>query len=148
MRFVLALAVASLALAGCASTEYPKTISGTPTEGSPVPGIPQATNSVGNSTAITELHIPDRGVCPSYDGQTIPLNVSWVITGPDGTNVVWTIDGVETADNVANNFGPSGALGLPFTCDGKAHTYGLVAQGATASDFQSAEKTVFPSLKQ
>jgi len=131
---------ALLLLGACAAPPVPTNISSTPTTGQSVPGIPQSTNEHGNSTAITSLSIPESAKCKSDDGSETWIDVAWKIKGTV-TGVTWTRDGTELGDS----YNAEGALALPFTCDGKSHTFGLIAQGVDwPSDYQIANVIVLP----
>ncbi|MDO8731408.1 MAG: hypothetical protein Q7L55_02390 [Actinomycetota bacterium] len=128
------------ALVACAAPPLPTAITSTPSAGQSVPGIPQSTNDRGNSTAITSLTVPASAKCVRDDGTQTWIDVAWKIKGTV-TGVTWTRDGTELGDG----YDAQGALSLPFTCDGKSHTFGLVAQGVDwPSDYQVANAIVLP----
>jgi len=132
--------VAFAGVASACAPPLPTAISSTPSAGQSIPGIPQSTNEYGNSTAITSLVIPESAKCASADGSQTWIDVAWKIKGTV-TGVTWTRDGIELGDS----YDPEGALALPFTCNGKSHTFGLVAQGVDwPSDYQVANAIVLP----
>lgn len=139
-RWATILAAAGLAVTACSALPNPTAISSTPSSGSPVPGIPQTANPPGNTTAITSLTIPDAAGCTSDDGTVTSIDVAWTATG-NVQGITWTRDGSELGDG----YDASGALSLPFVCDGLSHHYGLVVQGENwPSDYQVADKIVQP----
>lgn len=112
----------------------------TPSPASGVPGIPQALDPPGSTTAITSLTIPDSAGCTTEDGSLTSIDVAWTAEG-SVQGITWTRDGSELGDG----YGATGALRLPFVCDGLSHHYGIVVQGENwPSDYQVADKIVEP----
>jgi len=134
------LAAMGLALTGCASLPNPEAITSTPTSGASIPGIPQTPHPPGNTTAITSLTIPDAADCTSDDGSMTYIDVAWTATG-SVQGVTWTRDGSELGDG----YDATGALRLPYVCNGLSHHYGIVVQGENwPGDYQIADKIVQP----